>query len=121
MLNIIPKVDRLLRICEQLRNMKKDNVDIEKVFEIDAEDRVRVRNALRLSGVTAAQWARTNGFRLGPVYAVLMGRSRALHGEGYRVARALGLIPELPTSEALSSTESSTNSGKEVERTKTPL
>lgn len=53
----------------------------------------QVRIAFRANGVSVAAWSRNHGFTLPLVYAVLHGRSRALRGESYKIAVALGLRP----------------------------
>ncbi|WAR43618.1 DNA-binding protein [Methylomonas rapida] len=43
------------------------------------------------SGVTAAEYARRNGFKYTQVIAVLNGTNKGRYGEAHRIAVALGL------------------------------
>lgn len=96
--------------------MSEINANQSEVFEIRAADLLRVRNALRLTGTTVDQWARANGYRPGPVYAVLAGRSKALRGDGFRVACALGLIPNAqPHTNSTNAVSIPIYAGREVE------
>lgn len=56
---------------------------------------------LERHGVTAAQWARANGFEPTVVYSLLNGRTRGRHGQAYAAAIALGLKPRPEVGEEL--------------------
>ncbi|UXH77913.1 DNA-binding protein [Roseateles amylovorans] len=58
-------------------------------------DLARVREDFYLRGETVAGWARRHGFSANIVYHVLRGSCQALHGDGHRVAVALGLKASL--------------------------
>ena len=51
----------------------------------------QAKAALVRKGMSAADLARQKNFSLHLVYAVLSGRSKALRGEGHRIAVALGI------------------------------
>ncbi len=50
----------------------------------------------RAAGVRWSDWARRNGFKYQAVRDVVRGRSACSHGEAFRVAVAMGAIPEPP-------------------------
>lgn len=69
------------------------------------EELARVRDEFHERGESVAGWARRYGFSANTVYQVLHGRSRALHGDGHRVAVALGLKAQPKTNTKNSPTQ----------------
>ena len=61
--------------------------------EINAAHVAAARAAFYDRGEDVASWARARGFRPANVYRVLSGHSRAMRGEGHRIAISLGLKP----------------------------
>ena len=51
----------------------------------------QVKARFEAEGVTIAGWAKARGFNVLTVYRVLSGKSKAIRGELYRIAVALGL------------------------------
>lgn len=52
----------------------------------------------RAEGVSVREWAKSQGFEPGEVYALLNGRTRGYRGNAHRVAVALG-VKQSPTGE----------------------
>ena len=52
----------------------------------------------RAEGVSVREWAKSQGFEPGEVYALLNGRTRGYRGNAHRVAVALG-VKQSPTRE----------------------
>lgn len=52
------------------------------------------KKALQTNGLSIAQFAKTFGFNVHLVYAVLAGKNKASRGESHRIAVALGLKPK---------------------------
>ena len=52
------------------------------------------KKALQANGLSIAQFAKTFGFNVHLVYAVLAGKNKASRGESHRIAVALGLKPK---------------------------
>ena len=52
------------------------------------------KKALQANGLSIAQFAKTYGFNVHLVYAVLAGKNKASRGESHRIAVALGLKPK---------------------------
>jgi gp16 family phage-associated protein len=55
----------------------------------DTPDNFKTR--LEESGLSIAEWARTNGFNVRTVYAVLRGEIKAKRGIGHKIAVAAGI------------------------------
>ncbi len=51
----------------------------------------QAREWLRREGISAADWARANGFPVWMVQEILRGRMKGERGQGHHVAVALGL------------------------------
>ncbi|MCL8381774.1 DNA-binding protein [Xanthobacter aminoxidans] len=51
-------------------------------------------------GISVREWARDRGFSPRTVYAVLNGQLKAKRGVSHRIAVALGIKPELRSSDA---------------------
>lgn len=60
-------------------------------MELSAQSLAATRQRFFDQGISVVEWARSNGFDVHLVYAVLSGRSKARRGEGHRIAVALGL------------------------------
>jgi len=50
-----------------------------------------VHEEFAATGVSISEWARSSGFSVPLVYAVLQGRRKGLRGQSHRIAVALGL------------------------------
>lgn len=61
---------------------------------MDNRSRQQVRSQFRQHGVSIRAWARSHGFPVASVYAVLAGRIRGERGEAHRIAVALGVKPQ---------------------------
>ena len=51
----------------------------------------RVKAQFEAEGVSIAEWSRINGFNVLTVYRVISGKAKAIRGESYKIALALGL------------------------------
>lgn len=60
---------------------------------INASD---VKQIFDESGVSVAEWARTNGFSSALVYQVLEGNRKCLRGQSHQIALALGIKKGTP-------------------------
>lgn len=58
----------------------------------------QVQSCFRQSGISVVEWAARNGFSPALVYAVIKGKRKCLRGESHRIAVALGMKHELPSS-----------------------
>lgn len=58
------------------------------------------RARLKASGISIKQWADRHGFSAANVHTVLQGKSKAKHGEGFKIAVALGLKDRPPIEDA---------------------
>jgi gp16 family phage-associated protein len=65
-------------------------------IKVTIADLARVRALIDESGVSISEWARSNGFAAGLVYAVLKGKRKCQRGQSYRIAVALGLREGIP-------------------------
>ena len=91
----VQNMQRLKTTCAGLTNVLTNLATSAKLLDMQVLlTPTEVRQAFDEDGVSLADWAKTNGFAPGVVYAVLSGRVRGTRGEAHRVAVALGLRPQ---------------------------